>query len=256
MLPCAGVQTARNAPASGGQASLGKGGERMRRAKTLFGVLVIGLCAVSVAQRALAFPAYARASKAACAACHMNVAGGPGLTDLGTKYKADPTTVVPAGVKGADYVGSNKCKMCHSKQFKGWQATKHAGAWAGLQHSDPKAAHELAEKLGVKLEGKPETVDGCVQCHVTGFHLPGGYPGADSVKAAALINVTCENCHGPGSMHVVAKAEDRKKLINKDIGAKLCMQCHTAITSPKFNFDEYKKLGVHVVAAAVPAPAK
>ena len=115
----------------------------MRRTMTLFGILVIGLCAVSVAQRALAFPAYARASKAACAACHMNVAGGPGLTDLGTKYKADPTTAVPTGVKGADYVGSNKC-----------------------------------------------------------------------------------------------------------------MQCHTAITSPKFNFDEYKKLGVHVVVAAVPAPAK
>jgi len=228
----------------------------MRRTLTLFGILVIGLCALSLAQRAQAFPQHARDSKAACATCHVNVAGGADLTEVGKKYKADPTTAIPTDVKGADYVGSNKCKMCHSKQFKAWQATKHANAWVGLQKSDPKAAADLAGKLGIKLEGKPETVDACVTCHVTGFHLAGGYPGADSAKTAALVNVTCENCHGPGSMHVTAKAEERKKFINKETGVKLCMQCHTAVTSPKFNFEEYKKLGIHVVAAAAPAPAK
>lgn len=228
----------------------------MRRTMTLFGILVIGLCTLSVAQRAQAFPQHARDSKAACATCHVNVAGGPDLTEVGKKYKADSTTAIPTTVKGADYVGNNKCKMCHSKQFKAWQATKHAGAWVGLQKSDPKAAAELAGKLGVKLEGKPETVDGCVSCHVTGFHLTGGYPGADSLKMAALVNVTCESCHGPGSMHIAAKADERKKFIDKNTGVKLCQQCHTGITSPKFNFEEYKKLGVHAVAAAAPAPAK
>ena len=225
----------------------------MRRTMTRFGILVIGLCAIVVAQRAQAFPAHARESKAACAACHMNVAGGPDLTEIGKKYKADSTTAIPTDVKGADYVGNNKCKMCHSKQFKAWQLTKHANAWVGLQKADAHFAHELAEKLNIKLEGNPVTVDACVTCHVTGFHLPGGYPGADSVKTAALINVTCENCHGPGSMHIAAKAEERKKFINKDTGVKLCMQCHTAVTSPKFNFEEFKKLGVHAVAAAAPA---
>ena len=225
----------------------------MRRVLISIGILSIGLGALAGAQRAQAFPAHARETKAACATCHMNVAGGPDLTEVGKKYKADPTTAVPTTVKGAEYVGINKCKMCHSKQFKAWQATKHANAWVGLQHADPKFAHELAEKLSVKLEGKPETVDGCVTCHVTGFHLPGGYPGADSLKTAALINVTCENCHGPGSLHIAAKPEDRKKFINKDTGVKLCQQCHTANTSPKFNFEEYKKLGVHIVAAAAPA---
>ena len=180
----------------------------MRRTMTLFGILVIGLCAIVVAQRAQAFPAHARESKAACAACHMNVAGGPDLTEIGKKYKADSTTAIPTDVKGADYVGNNKCKMCHSKQFKAWQLTKHANAWVGLQKADAHFAHELAEKLNIKLEGNPVTVDACVTCHVTGFHLPGGYPGADSVKTAALINVTCENCHGPGSMHIAATAHN------------------------------------------------
>ena len=229
----------------------------MRRTMTLLAVLTVALIAWAGVERARAFPAYARDSKAACAACHVNVAGGADLTDVGKKFKEDPKTAVPTDVKGADYVGNNKCKMCHSKQFKAWQATKHASAWAGLQHADPKAAAELAGKLGVKLEGNPETVDGCVTCHVTGFHLTGGYPGADSVKTAALVNVTCENCHGPGSMHIAAKAEERKKFINKDTGVKLCQQCHTAVTSPKFDFAEFRKTGVHVVAAAAaPAPAK
>jgi hypothetical protein len=223
---------------------------------TLLAIVTVALISIASVQRARAFPAYARVTKAACATCHVNVAGGPDLTEVGKKFKADSTTAVPTDVKGADYVGNKKCMMCHSKQFKAWQTTKHATAWAGLQKADPKFAADLAGKLGVKLEGKPETVDGCVTCHVTGFHLMGGYPGADSVKTAALVNVTCENCHGPGSMHVAAKAEERKKFINKDTGVKLCQQCHTAVTSPKFDFAEYKKTGVHVVAAAAPAPAK
>ena len=225
----------------------------MRRILLSLGILGAGLCAPAGVQRVQAFPAHAGEAKAACAACHMNVAGGPVLTEVGKKYKADSTTSVPADVKGADYVGNNKCKMCHSKEYKAWQTTRHASAWVGLQHADPKMAAELAGKLGVKLEGKPETVDGCVMCHVTGFHLTGGYPGADSLKTAALINVTCENCHGPGSMHTTAKPEERKKFINRDPGVKLCQQCHTEITSPKFKFDEYRKQIVHAVAAAAPA---
>ena len=214
---------------------------------------VIGVCALVGARYAAAFPSKALATKAPCAACHVNPAGGADLTEVGKKYKADSTTTITAGTKGAEYVGANKCKMCHSKQFKAWQATKHATAWMGLEKADPKAAADLAGKLGVKLEGNPATVDDCVQCHVTGFHLPGGYPGADSVKTAALVNVTCETCHGPGSVHAAAKPEDRKKTINGAPSEKLCVQCHTAITSPKFNFAEFKKTGVHQVAAAAPA---
>jgi hypothetical protein len=225
----------------------------MRRTLMLVSLIVLGLFALAAAQRAGAFPARALATKAACAACHVNVAGGPDLTDVGKKYKADSTTAVPTDVKGAEYVGMNKCKMCHSKQFKAWAETKHSHAWVGLVNADPKAAADLAGKLGVKLDGKPETVDGCVRCHVAGFHLPGGYPGADSTKNAALINVTCENCHGPGSMHVAAKADERKKFINGYPSEKLCVQCHNSITSPSFNFDEFKKKGVHQVAATEPA---
>ena len=228
----------------------------MRRTLTLCSLLVMTLWVLSDVHRTWAFPNYARQTKAACAACHVKVAGGPDLSDVGKKYKADQTIAVPADVKGADYVGINKCKMCHAKEYKAWQTTPHAKAWAGLVNADPTAAADLAKKLEIELKDKPSATDGCVTCHVVGFHLPGGYPAADSAKTAALINVACEACHGPGSMHVAAKSEDRKKTINRTVTAAMCTQCHTPVTSPKFDFEEFKKIGVHAVAAAAPAPAK
>jgi hypothetical protein len=54
-------------------------------------------------------------------------------------------------------------------------------------------------------------------------------------------------------MHVAAKPEERKKLINGHPSEKLCVQCHNSITSPKFDFETFKKQGVHQVAAAEPA---
>ncbi len=35
-----------------------------------------------------------------------------------------------------------------------------------------------------------------------------------------------------------------------ELGLFPCTQCHTAVTSPKFDFEEFKKSGVHTVAAA------
>jgi hypothetical protein len=89
---------------------------------------------------------------------------------------------------------------------------------------------------------------------VTGYQLAGGYPAADSVKSAALSGVTCENCHGPGSLHVAAPAAEKKKFTNKSASAAMCMQCHTPVATPGFKYEEFVKRGVHVVPAATPAP--
>ena len=80
-----------------------------------------------------------------------------------------------------------------------------------------------------------------------------GYPAADSTKNAGLQVVGCEVCHGPGAKHVAAPMAEKKKSIVKGT-EKLCRQCHTPEASPKFIFEEFKKKGVHAVAA--PAPAK
>src|SRR5262245_19799595 len=100
----------------------------MRRALTLCGLLVMTVWVLADVHRTWAFPSYARQTKAACAACHVKPSGGADLTEVGKKYKADPATAVPAGVKGAESVRINKCKMCHSKEFMAWHATPHAKA--------------------------------------------------------------------------------------------------------------------------------
>ena len=223
----------------------------MRRAISLAAFLAVGAWVVFVTHQVWAVPRFARETKAACAACHTNPAGGADLTGAGKAYQADAAkATVPTDVKGAEYVGSNKCKMCHLREYRSWQATRHAGAFAALEKADTSVVAQMAAKLKVEVTGPASQEEACVQCHVTGFQLAGGFPAADSTKNAALMNVTCEACHGPGGKHVFAKAEDRKKMINRAVTAKLCTQCHTPEMSPKFKFDEYKKLGVHAVPKA------
>ncbi len=218
------------------------------RHRNLLAVVTVLMVAVAVAAatRGWAFPQFARDTKAACVACHANPAGGADLTDAGKAYKADPTKP-PAAAAGAEYVGANKCRMCHSKQHKAWLETKHAKALQMLKAADSTKVAAMSALLKVEITGTAAQTDGCVKCHVTGFQLPGGYPAADSARAAALSAVGCEACHGPGSKHVVAAIADKKKLINRNVTAKLCTQCHVAAMSPKFNFEEWKKKGTHLV---------
>jgi hypothetical protein len=201
-----------------------------------------------VAAEAFGFPATAATTKLSCASCHTNVAGGDTLSVAGSAYKEKGT--VPAAVEGAEYIGTNKCKMCHMPEYKAWLETKHHQAWDALAKIDPKVADEVSAKSKITLNGTADKTDGCVRCHVVGFSLAGGYPQADSLKMANVMNVGCESCHGPGSKHVAAPKAERKRFISRNVGAKMCAQCHTADMSPKFVFEEYKKHGVHVVEAA------
>jgi mono/diheme cytochrome c family protein len=217
------------------------------RARTMYGGLVVAGLAVVITAQAWAFPQFARENKAACASCHVNPAGGPDLSEAGKAFKAEKKA--PAAVAGADYVGSKKCMMCHPKQSKAWTASKHAQALALLKTATAEQVAAMSKTTGVEVKGKASETDGCVTCHVTGFKLAGGYPAADSLKNVALSAVACEACHGPGSKHVAAPMADKKKMINGAVTANMCMQCHTSAISPKFNFEEMKKL-VHPVPAA------
>ncbi len=211
--------------------------------------IVASALGVVVAAQLWAFPEVARQTKAACASCHANPAGGADLTDAGKAWKAESKAPSAAPAKAAGYIGNTKCKMCHIKQHKAWAETPHAKAFGNLQTADPSAAAEMATKLKIELKGSPAATDACVKCHVTGFQLAGGYPAADSAKTVALAAVSCESCHGPGSLHVAAPMADKKKFINKAVTANMCTQCHTAVISPKFDFVEMSKK-VHPVPKA------
>jgi hypothetical protein len=103
----------------------------------------------------------------------------------------------------AAYVGVDSCTDCHDDARKVWDKTPHSTAYPTLQK-----------------EFKEYNLD-CVSCHVTGYDKPGG---STVTHVQKLMNVQCETCHGPGSLHV--KDPKKKGLIISSPKTELCTSCH------------------------------
>lgn len=114
------------------------------------------------------------------------------------------------------FLGANICRRCHVEEWNAWQETAHA--------------HSMAS-----LEGKSmETSQECLKCHVTGYHDPVGY----LTNKASLSNVSCEQCHGQGTLH------GESQFIAKPT-AESCTVCHDNENSPKFDYDTYWEAIAH-----------
>jgi len=85
--------------------------------------------------------------------------------------------------KNAKYIGSKKCRSCHTKEYKTWKATKHS-------------------KTFDQLEGPEKKDPDCLKCHTTAYGQPSGFVSEE--QSADLENTGCEACHGPGSAHADA----------------------------------------------------
>jgi hypothetical protein len=153
-------------------------------------------------------------------------------------FAAAETGLVAPLAPGAppDYrvAGSASCLACHKDGGTTWEHSKHAH---GLETLKAKGFH----------------VDPtCLQCHTTGYGLPGGF---DSVRrsAAALGGVGCENCHGPAKAHV-ADPKVKTPFAARD----QCARCHDPENSPTFAYDPYWQRIRHAIdvrsARAAPAP--
>ena len=117
------------------------------------------------------------------------------------------------------YVGIDECETCHDEAFEFWTTTRHAGAYKTLV--DDNKQFDLS----------------CVGCHVTGFRKPGG---SEVVENHDLQSVQCEQCHGPGSIHVdEPELEDKANAIHRDASETLCRECHTAEHSDTFEYEAY-----------------
>ena len=217
---------------------------QLRHRLSMLAFVGLMLC---MAGAAFAFPSVARKTKMSCATCHANVAGGADLSDAGKAYKADPTKVPAASVAGADYQGSNKCKMCHKKERTSWLESKHAHAMDALVSGDPAKQKSQAAALGVTLDGPAASNPACLPCHTVGYQLSGGYPPADTTKMAGYAVVGCEMCHGPSSKHTAAEKGTKKNFIAIPKGEAMCRDCHTKAMSPNFAYDEYKKKAAHAL---------
>lgn len=76
----------------------------------------------------------------------------------------------------------------------------------------------------------------CNGCHTTGFTIAKDKASGTWKADIKELGVTCENCHGPGSKHIVAKTREtivnptRLNAIQQD---QLCGRCHSRVTNSK-----------------------
>jgi hypothetical protein len=154
-----------------------------------------------------------------------------GFAGLGLQPIAHPS--------GRSFVGSQACADCHTKAHEVWSNTPHSHATETLVKLDPPRQFD------------PE----CVSCHVTGWDPQKFFPyasGFESLKKTPLLKANgCENCHGPGNVHVAIELgemqvadrqrdEARKQMrLPYEQAEKNCRTCHDHDNSPEFNFETY-----------------
>jgi hypothetical protein len=134
--------------------------------------------------------------------------------------------MVPGVRTVATYVGTEKCTACHQSA---------AAVWTGSAHS-----HAFATLIARKADADPK----CIGCHTVGFGDPSGY--RRDLGAAALVNVGCESCHGPGSLHVREKEGDTSvNFTFHPLDAGECQKCHQGEFSRPFDWDQFWPLIKH-----------
>ena len=148
---------------------------------------------------------------------------------------------------GAKFMGSESCQECHDEEYDIWadghdeDHGPHFGATESL--TNPKERGFVARNFD------PE----CLSCHVTGWNPQNYYPYqtgyADLKKDEHLHGNGCENCHGPGSVHIELEQDGddeqamevwRKKMQLTVEQAKKthCRSCHDLDNSPAFQEDD------------------
>ena len=143
----------------------------------------------------------------------------------------------PLAETNGRFIGTEKCASCHEKSYDVWKKSGHARAYDTLEKLDPPRNFD------------PE----CVSCHVTGWHPTKFFPYTSGFetqkKTPHLVNVGCEDCHGPGEKHAAAELGSDKQLQEKcrktiivtkaEAKKQQCYSCHDLDNSPDFEFDKY-----------------
>ncbi len=155
----------------------------------------------------------------------------------------------------AKYIGSDKCKGCHTAkgQWKVYEASAHFKALDALKTP---AADEIAAKRGSKVKAI-ETPE-CLGCHQTGRNVKDA---AFDEKFPATEGVGCESCHGAGSgykmLHMKKESMDKAVAAGMHLpkvadgsAEKQCVQCHNekSPTFKGFKFAEAWKAVAHPIA--------
>ena len=148
----------------------------------------------------------------------------------------------PLQESNGDFTGAEACMKCHEESYRVWKKSPHSRAFATLKNANPPRNFD------------PE----CISCHVVGWHPTSFFPfksGYLSEKETpTLINVGCDDCHGPGQFHVWAenhgtKAQQiafrkvvrvtKEEMADPNSRRQNCWSCHDLDNSPEFKFDLY-----------------
>ncbi len=179
---------------------------------------------------------------------HDKIAQDPSLRELMQSYRDeihqtrlavdDPNNLDADAVPGvrtvAGYAGTEQCLACHPGAAAVWNSSAHARAFATL--------------TGRKAEADPK----CIGCHTIGFGTASGY--RREFGAARLVEVGCESCHGPGSLHVRQRAGDPAvNFTFRPLGAGDCIRCHYGEFSRPFAWDQMWPVVKHGKEPASPA---
>ena len=127
----------------------------------------------------------------------------------------------------AAYVGAKACESCHEDQYASFMANSNkAHSWKSLEKMLPKLT--------------PAEQKECFACHTTGYGKPGGFVSLE--KTPDMANLSCESCHGPGSLH--AETGDTSAIRRKP-DVKGCAACHNADRVQSFKFKPMLYHGGH-----------
>lgn len=134
--------------------------------------------------------------------------------------------MVPGVRTVATYTGTDKCLACHPSAAAVWTASAHAQAFKTLiargADADPK----------------------CIGCHTIGFGSSSGY--RREFGANRMVDVGCESCHGPGSLHVREKEGDTSiQFTFRPLDAGDCQKCHHGEFSRPFDWSQFWALIKH-----------
>ncbi|MEM7393393.1 MAG: multiheme c-type cytochrome [Verrucomicrobiota bacterium] len=133
---------------------------------------------------------------------------------------------VPGVQLKSTYVGSDACMGCHPTAFNTWKTSHHAKAFETL------------------IEANADADPDCIRCHTVGFGRPDGY--RREFAAKKLVDVGCESCHGPGSLHINQKAGGVDNGFRfRPLAAGDCQKCHYGEFSRPFHWEQFWPLIEH-----------
>lgn len=131
-------------------------------------------------------------------------------------------------IKDYKYIGSDRCKACHSVNFRGdqygiWKRSSHAHAVQTL--TDEKALDYSVKNKIIEPLKNPD----CLKCHSTGYKMELKY---FETSFNLSEGIQCEACHKPGSEYSkyqnMISIEKFKSNGGEKGNIKDCYQCHAA----------------------------